>query len=78
MQEGKLSFGAALAVLRHGGRVARSGWNGKGMYIQLQVPDANSKMRQPYIYIVPSEEDVIPWVPSQRDILSEDWYEVTI
>lgn len=28
-------FGAALAALKEGKRVARSGWNGKGMWLKL-------------------------------------------
>ena len=31
----KFSFGEALALLNLGNRVARSGWNGKGMWIAL-------------------------------------------
>jgi hypothetical protein len=31
----RLDFGAALAALKQGHRVARSGWNGKGMWIAL-------------------------------------------
>lgn len=30
-------FGAALRSLRAGGRLARSGWNGNGMFIVLQA-----------------------------------------
>lgn len=30
-----LDFGAAVAALKAGKRVARSGWNGKGMYLWL-------------------------------------------
>ncbi|MFR9767071.1 DUF2829 domain-containing protein [Nocardia sp. SC052] len=30
-----MDFGQALAVLRDGGRVARAGWNGKGMWLVL-------------------------------------------
>ncbi len=45
-------------------------------YLSLQVPDENSKMKQPYIYIVPSDVDIIPWAASQRDILETDWYVV--
>lgn len=74
--ETPFNFGTAIFALKEGKKVARIGWNGKGMYLMLQVPDENSKMKQPYIYIVPSEADVIPWVASQRDILAEDWYEV--
>ena len=33
-----MDFGAALIALRGGHRVARSGWNGKGMWLKLQVP----------------------------------------
>ena len=29
----------------------RQGWNGKGVFIKLQVPDEHSKMTSPYIYI---------------------------
>ena len=26
------SFGTALDIMKHGGKVAREGWNGKGMF----------------------------------------------
>ena len=32
-------------------RFARKGWNGRGIFIQLQVPDGHGKMTHPYIYI---------------------------
>lgn len=70
-------FGAALSALNTGRRVARAGWNGKGMYLELQIPDEHSKMQRPYIYIVPGEGFTTPWVASQADILAEDWFEVT-
>ena len=31
-------FGAALAALKAGQRVARIGWNGKGMWLSLSGP----------------------------------------
>ena len=46
-----LSFGDALVQLKKGERVARNGWNGKSMWLQMQTPDAHSKMTLPYIYI---------------------------
>ena len=78
-----LSFGDALAQLKKGERVARSGWNGKNMWLQLQVPDFMSKMTLPYIYIeypaghpaYPSGSKV-PWLASQTDALAEDWFVV--
>lgn len=32
-----MNFGEALSFLKDGFRVARSGWNGKGMYVVLQA-----------------------------------------
>jgi hypothetical protein len=36
-------IGWVVMQLQGGSRVRRAGWNGKGMYLELQVPDANSK-----------------------------------
>jgi hypothetical protein len=66
-------FGGALSALRSGRKVARSGWNGKGMWLALQVPDAHSKMTLPYVYMKTAQGDLVPWLASQTDILSEDW-----
>lgn len=68
------NFGIALNYLRAGNKVSRRGWNGKGMFLALQVPDENSKMKRPYIYIVPDVDFVVPWVASQADLLTEDWF----
>lgn len=76
-------FGTALAVLRSGGRVARKGWNAWGMWLKLQVPDDQSKMTHPYLYIEYPEGhhaypqgSRIPWFASQTDMLSSDWFEL--
>jgi hypothetical protein len=71
-----MDIGTALQVLRAGGRIARSGWNGSGQWLALQVPDEHSKMRKPYIYISPVDGELVPWLASQTDILATDWYEV--
>ena len=68
-----LDFGAALDALKQGKRVARDGWNGKGMWLELQRPDEHSKMKRPYIFINPGAEWVVPWVASQNDLLCDDW-----
>ena len=68
-----MNFGAAIEELKAGGKVARQGWNGKGMWLELLVPDAHSKMTRPYIFINPGPDWVVPWVASQADILGEDW-----
>lgn len=75
-----MAFGQALDALKTGCRLCRAGWNGKGMWLQLQRPDEHSKMTLPYIYIeypeghpaYPSGSRV-PWLASQTDLLSEDW-----
>ena len=68
-----LNFGQATEAMKTGSKVARDGWNGKGMWIALQVPDQHSKMQQPYIYMCPVGGKLIPWVASQADMLANDW-----
>lgn len=67
------SFGWAIKQLQKGDRVCRTGWNGKGMYLELQTPDKNSKMTLPYIYMKTAQGDFVPWLASQTDMLSVDW-----
>ncbi len=69
----KMDFGEALGMLRAGGRVARAGWNGRGMWLALQVPDAHSKMTLPYIFMSTVDGDLVPWLASQTDLLAVDW-----
>lgn len=38
MRKSHLSFGEAITALKEGKRVAREGWNGKGLFIFMQVP----------------------------------------
>lgn len=68
-----MDFGAALVNVKNGVRMEREGWNGKGMYIELQVPDAHSKMTRPYLYMRTVDAQLVPWVASQTDILADDW-----
>lgn len=77
-----MDFGMALTALKSGAKVRRRGWNGKGIYIELQCPDEHSKMTLPYIYIVTNglvtdnpeaPKGVVPWLASQTDMLAEDW-----
>jgi len=73
---GPADFGWALMLLKQGLRVAREGWNGKGMWLELQRPDSHSKMTLPYIYMSTAQGDLVPWLASQTDMLAEDWAEV--
>lgn len=67
------TFEGVLPDLKEGKRVYRNGWNGKGMYLELQTPDEHSKMKRPYIYICPVDGELVPWVASQSDLLADDW-----
>ncbi len=66
-------IGQAVKEMQNGERVCRSGWNGKGMYLELRVPDAHSKMTQPYVYMKTADNNLVPWLCSQTDLLAVDW-----
>jgi hypothetical protein len=67
------TIGWAVKELHNGGRVRRAGWNGKGMWIELQKPDENSKMTLPYVYMMTAQGQLVPWLCSQSDLLATDW-----
>lgn len=83
-----LSFGHAIAAMQSGHRVARSGWNGKGMFLYL-VPSASYPAQTgaakaywgddakvpygAYIAMKTAQENVVPWLASQTDMLANDW-----
>lgn len=68
-----MNFGQAIEQMKTGAKVTREGWNGKGMWLALQVPDQHSKMQQPYIYMSPVDGKLVPWLASQSDMLADDW-----
>ena len=77
-----MNFGLALEELKKGNKVRRRGWNGKGIFIELERPDEYSKMTHPYIFIdtigletnnPDAPKDRVPWLASQTDMLAEDW-----
>ena len=77
-----MNFGNAIELLKQGKRVKRKGWNGRGIFLELQTPNEYSKMTHPYIYIDTTgletsnpnaPKDRVPWLASQTDMLSEDW-----
>lgn len=74
-----MSFSKALEILKSGRKVAREGWNGKGLWLELQRPDAHSKMTLPYLYInYPADAKTtpgarVPWIASHTDVLADDW-----
>jgi hypothetical protein len=71
------SFGAALQHLKKGFKVARTGWNGKGMYLTLI--HAGDNMHQGFavqdcIAMKTANNLMQPgWLASQNDMLATDW-----
>lgn len=72
----RFEMGEALKRLWAGEKVQRENWNGKNMWIALQVPDEHSKMSLPYIYMSTVDKKLVPWLASQTDILANDWRSV--
>jgi len=88
-----VNFGAAIEVLKAGGKVERSGWNGKGMFLFL-VPGSTFKVNRPpllgiyeegheinyrsHIDMVTADGSIVPWLASQTDVLADDWMNVTL
>lgn len=85
-----MTFGDALSRLKLGQKLAREGWNGKGMFVYL-VPAASYPASRnekgtmvgvfvgdlvpyrDYIAMKTAQDDVVPWVASQTDLLADDW-----
>jgi hypothetical protein len=83
-----MNFGQAVEELKAGKKVARAGWNGKGMFIFLVPGSVFQVNRAPLLGIYPegtiinycphidmktADEKVVPWLASQTDVLAEDW-----
>ncbi|CAB4130613.1 Protein of unknown function DUF2829 [uncultured Caudovirales phage] len=83
-----MNFGQAIELLKAGYKVARKGWNGKGMFVYyvpansypVQTGAAKSHFGEgamvpynAYLAIKNVDETVSTWVPSVNDCLTEDW-----
>lgn len=68
-----MNFGEALTLIKANMKMARAGWNGRGMWIEMQTPDAHSKMTLPYLFLNYPDGRTVPWLASQTDLLENDW-----
>ena len=71
-------FGEAVGYLKDGYKVARAGWDGKGMWIRKiergePSPCDNGMENLPYLEMKTADNKLVPWLASQTDILAEDW-----
>lgn len=82
------SFEIALAMIKEGNRLARKGWNGKGMFLFLVKGSTFKVNREPLISIYPegteinylshidmrtATGEIVPWAASQTDLLANDY-----
>ena len=83
-----LTFGQAIEAAKQGRRIARQGWNGKGMFAYI-VPAASYPAQtgaakqhfgenslvpyRAYWALKTAQEDIATWTPSGSDALAEDW-----
>jgi hypothetical protein len=87
-QSDALTFSLALEALKSGSKIARSGWNGKGQWLILVEAglyevavgiiniynDVNNQLTlRPWIGIKTVDDQFMPWLASQSDMLAEDW-----
>jgi hypothetical protein len=81
-----LTFGQAIEAAKQGKKVARTGWNGSGMYAYIvpanSYPAQTEAARKEFGEMVPyrtywalktAQNDVATWSPSGSDSLAEDW-----
>ena len=85
-----MNFGQALEQLKQGTKVARAGWNGKGMFLYYVPANKYPATRNEhgtmigvfeddmipygaYIAMKTAQNNVVPWLASQTDVLAEDW-----
>lgn len=87
-----MTFSKALEYIKNGDRLARAGWNGKGMFVFL-VPGSEFVVnRAPLLGIYPAgtqvkyhahidmrtaDGQIVPWLASQTDLLADDWQVVS-
>jgi len=71
MTQGR-DIGETVALMRAGHKMRRSGWNGKGMYLEL-IPASIETMMQEFVAMKTVQGTKVPWLCSQTDLLATDW-----
>lgn len=71
-----MTLGLAIEALKQGAKVARAGWNGKGMWLALSggVVGRMVQAENPCITMKTATGEILMgWLASQADMLAEDW-----
>lgn len=77
-----MNFGQAIEAMKQGKKVARIGWNGKGMYLYLadgkllteEIGDGSYPFTDTVVMKTADNKYCIGWLASQTDMLAEDWH----
>lgn len=64
-----LTFSEALEFVKHGMAIQREGWNGEDLFVRIEEP----RLDLPYLYMRMPSGFTCPWVPTQTDLMAEDW-----
>lgn len=82
-----MNFSSALKQVKKGKRIARRGWNGKGMFVFLTQPietkinnEVSNGLKEigynflPCLAIKTADNNIcFGWLASQTDMLANDW-----
>ena len=72
-----MSFGHAIEMMKAGHKVARQGWNGKGMHIYLNKNEGraftNEEIEPCFCMFTAQGKHQPGWLASQADMLAVDW-----
>jgi len=83
-----MQYEAALVLAKIGHRIARAGWNGKGMFVFLIAGSGtaggwtftNGRCDNypclPFLAMKTATNEVVPWLASQTDLLANDWIDL--
>lgn len=76
---GERDIGWAVDKLNRGYKVCRAGWNGKGMWLELDRGTADETEQRGrygidnFVWMKTAQNTYIPWLCSQADLLATDW-----
>lgn len=69
-----MNFSEALDKIKSGSFMRRRGWNASNQYVALHKEDPKDEWNfLSFLYIKTVEEQYVPWVASQTDLLANDW-----
>ena len=83
-----MNFGLAIEAAKMGKKIARKGWNGKGIFLYhvpaAAYPPSTEVAKEAfggenvpygaYMAMKTAQGNVVPWLASQADMLADDWY----